>query len=91
MSLFSDCLHNGLTSPEMLYDCQVSGGQRDAGLQLPVQQLPGADGGAVVLEAAAAPPPTRRVGEQPRQPSRPPGGRTQRPQGRDRTMRNTYF
>jgi len=74
----------------LLYAGQVSGGQRDAGLQLPVQQLPGADGGAVVLEAASAPPPTRRVGEQPGQPPRPPGGRTQRPQGRDRTIRLTF-
>jgi hypothetical protein len=66
---------NGLSFPELLYAGQVSGGQRDAGLQLPVQQLPGADGGAVVLEAASAPPPARRVGEQPRQPPRPFGGR----------------
>jgi hypothetical protein len=81
MSLFCNCHHHSLSSSKLLYAGQVSGGQRDAGLQLPVQQLPGADGGAVVLEAAAAPPPARRVGEQPGQPTRPPGGRTQRPQG----------
>ena len=69
----------------------VRGGQWDAGLQLPVLQLPGGHRRAFVHQAARGGQAEGRVGQQPRLHARVPRGSPQRGQGDDNDFKEKTF